>query len=503
MLGLTQYAFPLVSAVLILTLSLLIPRLRKRHLPYPPGPSRLPIIGNLLNMPSDQPWFTYKKWSDDFGSDIVHVDVMGSHMIVLNSAKGTRELLDKRSSIYSDRPQMAAFNLLGLTEFNHGVFPYGDRWRRMRHIFLSNHHPTSYRSLETRAARRLLRNLLSTPENFVEHLKHMTGQIVLSIGYGIDARPERDPYLTAAKEVVDAIDLASTLEARLLDMIPWLIYLPSWFPGLSIKRKARKSRSFILNTLETPYAVVKAAVASGTASTSIAANMISQLDENSTQEEIWNSKAVPGLLHLVTADTTVSAFHTFTLAMTLYPEAQRKAQAEIDSVTGGSRLPEFSDQDALPYVSAILKEVLRWHPVGPLGVPHRVMQDDVYEGYFIPAGSIIMANVWAILHDPVTFPEPDRFYPERWLSPDAPAFPDHVFGYGRRVCQGRVMAREVVWVGIASVLATFNIAAVDGKVPKETYTSDMISFPEPFVAHITPRSDAAADLISLTAPETT
>ncbi|KAI0295335.1 cytochrome P450 [Multifurca ochricompacta] len=189
--------------------------------------------------------------------------------------------------------------------------------------------------------------------------------------------------------------------------------------------------------------------------------------------------------------------------MTLYPEAQRKAQAEIDSVTGGSRLPDFSDRDALPYVGAILKEILRWHPVGPLGVPHRVMRDDVYEGYFIPAGSTIMANVWAILHDPVAFPGPDRFYPERWLSPGAPAFPDHVFGYGRRVCQGRVMAQDFIWAGIASVLATFDITVMKDHPPKEVYTSDIISFPEPFVAHISPRSDAAAALIHMTATEFT
>ena len=99
--------------------------------------------------------------------------------------------------------------------------------------------------------------------------------------------------------------------------------------------------------------------------------------------------------------------------MTLYPEVQRKAQAEIDQVVGNSRLPDFSDQDALPYVQAVLKEVLRWHPVTPLGVslhvmifmgdnkmitltggPHKVTVSDVYEGYYIPAGSIIIPNAW-------------------------------------------------------------------------------------------------------------
>ncbi|KAF8259227.1 hypothetical protein EI94DRAFT_1535553, partial [Lactarius quietus] len=70
---------------------------------YPPGPRRLPIVGNLFSMPSQEEWVTYSKWSRDCGSDIIHVDVMGSHIIILNSMKSANELLEKRSSIYSDR----------------------------------------------------------------------------------------------------------------------------------------------------------------------------------------------------------------------------------------------------------------------------------------------------------------------------------------------------------------------------------------------------------------
>lgn len=64
---------------------------------------------------------------------------------------------------------------------------------------------------------------------------------------------------------------------------------------------------------------------------------------------------------------TVAAMHTFVLAMVLYPEVQKIAQAELDSVIGEERLPDFSDRAHLPYVEAIVKEVLRWHPVTPTG----------------------------------------------------------------------------------------------------------------------------------------
>lgn len=84
----------------------------------------------------------------------------------------------------------------------------------------------------------------------------------------------------------------------------------------------------------------------------------------------------------------------FFLAMALNPHVVRKAQAELDRVTGGDRLPEFSDEENLPYISAIVKEVFRWGCPFPIGVPKRVMEDDTYRNHFIPAGAIIVENVW-------------------------------------------------------------------------------------------------------------
>ncbi|KAI0295339.1 CyP450 monooxygenase [Multifurca ochricompacta] len=459
------------SAILLISLSIFTTRSRRRHQKYPPGPRRLPLIGNLLNMPSKDGWVTYKKWSDQSGSDVVHVDVMGSHIVILNSGKAANELLEKRSAIYSDS--------MGL-DFSHGTLPYGDRWRRLRRAFHAHFNATTskeYRPLEMKAVQRLLRNLFENPDKFSQHLRLMTGQIILSIAYGLDVRTEDDPYVVAAERVVKAVShVSSSPWFLLLDMMPWLIYMPSWFPGGSFLLEARKSHPIVLSTIETPHAEVKAALVTGTATTSVTAKMISQLHENSTEEEILATKAIPGFTYLAGSDTTVSALRTFFLAMTLYPQVQRKAQAEIDSVTGGSRLPDFSDMASFPYVDAVIKEVLRWHPVTPLGVPHRVMEDDVYEGHFIPAGSVIIPNVRGIIHDCVLFPEPDRFHPERWLVPDPPPSPEIVFGYGRRICQGRFMVRDTIWATIVNVLATFDISPVEDNPPKELYSSGLVSF---------------------------
>ena len=77
-----------------------------------------------------------------------------------------------------------------------------------------------------------------------------------------------------------------------------------------------------------------------------------------------------------------------------HPECQRRAQAEIEAVLGKHQLPSFEDEEALPYVTAIVKETLRWQPVTPLAVPHLLTEDDEYNGYFIPKGAYIIPNVW-------------------------------------------------------------------------------------------------------------
>ena len=87
-------------------------------------------------------------------------------------------------------------------------------------------------------------------------------------------------------------------------------------------------------------------------------------------------------IRVVSSDTTSSALRTFVLAMLHSPEVQKRAQRELDAVTAGHRLPEFADRASLPYIDAVVKEVLRWHPVTPFGLPHVSRIDDVGIGSF-------------------------------------------------------------------------------------------------------------------------
>lgn len=148
--------------------------------------------------------------------------------------------------------------------------------------------------------------------------------------------------------------------------------------------------------------------------------------------------------------------------MAVHPEIQKKAQREIDQLLGGERLPTLADQDHLPYVSALIKEIFRWHTPLPISIPKSLMADDDYKGYHLPKGAIIMENVWAVFHDPLMYPEPHRFNPERFLKggkldPSVRDPDDRAFGSGRRICPGKYFANRAIFLRVATVLATFDI----------------------------------------------
>ena len=225
----------------------------------------------------------------------------------------------------------------------------------------------------------------------------------------------------------------------------------------------------------------------GTAGNSVLRGLLTPEDGSIIDEEEEDViKWVVGAVYSGGADTTVCALTTFVLAMVLYPEVQAKAQAEIGRVIGTDRLPGIADRASLPYVEAVYKETLRWHPVAPLAVPHRVTKEDEYGGYVIPAGSTIVANIWAMTRSQ---PDSDLFKPERHLHLHPPGGGSHVepdprtyvFGFGRRICPGLNLADSEVWLGVASLLAAFKIVKKsDGKggfiTPKEDYGQGIISY---------------------------
>ncbi|KAK7903829.1 hypothetical protein LTR67_001849 [Exophiala xenobiotica] len=202
-----------------------------------------------------------------------------------------------------------------------------------------------------------------------------------------------------------------------------------------------------------------------------------------------------GTIYEAGSDTTTMALEVFILAMLLYPKVMHKAQAELDTVVGVNAFPDFTHKAALPYIDAIIKEVLRWRPVSAGGIPHAVIQDDEYMGYHIPKGATVIGNHWSISLDEAVYENPYDFNPDRWIqSPDLPLV---AFGFGRRICTGQHIARNSLFINISRMLWTFDIGyreeVVDGKrqrcvIDEYAFTQGFNSRPCKFQAEFTVRT---------------
>ncbi|EMD33679.1 hypothetical protein CERSUDRAFT_117766 [Gelatoporia subvermispora B] len=498
-------AVSLTGLILILWRMYVRRRSAYRSLPLPPGPKPLPLVGNAFELPTTLPWRTYAQWSDMYG-DMIFVRAFGTPMLILNTLEDSVELLEKRSSIFSDRLETEMVALMGW-DWNPVTMGYSQWWRRHRrgfHQYFNQAAVSAYEPKIYNSAQQMLQRLYNEPKKFADHIRYQFGVNILSVVYGIDVAEKGDEHILIAEKAMQALAEGFNPGAFWVDFLPILKYVPAWMPGAGFRTKAADWKLSTSAMKEKAWAdAVKDDVNSSIAAK--LAERMSHLEGEELAEEENVAKNVCGVAYAGGIDTTVSTLHSFFLAMLLYPEVQRRAQQQLAEVVGPNRLPEFSDQPSLPYIDAICKECMRWQPVVPLNVPHRSTADDEYKGYLIPKGTLVIQNTWAILHNPEEYPDPEEFNPNRYLK-DGELNPEirdpsiTAFGAGRRICPGRYFSDLTLFMNVACILHTFDItpALDDHGKPIEVeprMQTAMLSHPYPFDCIIKPRSRLAETLI--------
>ncbi|KZT69855.1 cytochrome P450 [Daedalea quercina L-15889] len=410
----------------------------------PPGPPGWPIIGNILDMPASHEWYTFAQWGEKWG-DIVSANLLGKHLVILNSSNVADEMLDKKSAIYSDRPVFpVAGEVIGWERIL-GFHQYGPRWREIRRLFsrtIGAHNSlTPLMDDLERNAREFLRRVASDPATLTQQVHRFTGASTLKMTYEYTVAEENDELLEIVDTAIGQFCLASAPGAYLADVFP----IPGW------KRTAQAQRKDLDKMCDIPYDFTKAQVVAF--------------------RHVYMSLNLEGYIGLEREAVLKDA------ASSMYAAALR---------------------------SALCWEVLRWQPVSPLSVPHSLTQDDVHDGYFLPKGTLVIANIWKMLRDPRCYTRPDQFNPDRFL-PKAGAEPEYDprqigFGFGRRL-KGLRLAEMSLFLICAASLAALDISkpVVNGEViePSMKYTTGTISHPCEFKCTIKPRSPSAEALLSL------
>ncbi|KAI0069044.1 cytochrome P450 [Artomyces pyxidatus] len=500
---------------------------RQNNPPIPPGPTRYPFVGSFLSIPTSTPWKTYVRWSQEHNSDLVAVRAFGQVSIIVNTKKAAKELFERRSAVYADRPQMMMADLMGWGVAT-TLSPYSDQWRAQRKILHHSLNATAsatYHPMHLAKVELVLRSLYLDPEAYLGHIRHYAASMAMLIAYGYDVDPKEDRLVDVAEKAVNMISNAMFPGAMAVNAVPMrssshlcilspprlilstldvVRHLPDWFPGTGFKQYAKQCMALTTEMWEAPFAFAKRSIAEGTAPPSLASAHIEMNDARGGGAHGEKMiKYALGTLFSAAADTTVSAITTGILGLTVYPAVLLRAQAELDRVVGRRRLPTFKDRPSLPYITALCREILRWQVILPLALAHCPTKDDVYEGMFIPKGSPVLLNAWAILHDPEDYPDPEAFKPERFLTADGTLNDDEVqaaFGLGRRNCVGMHMGNDSVWITMASIISIFNISKAKdehgNEIPVEAVSTDeAVSHPVPFQCSIRPRDSEAEELL--------
>ncbi|KZV60974.1 cytochrome P450 [Peniophora sp. CONT] len=472
----------------------------------PPGPSGLPILGNALQL-ADKQWLKFSAWRKVYG-DVLFLNAAGQPMVVLNSQKAAADLLDRRAGIYSDRPQFIVASDIMTSGLLVVFTRYGDIWRRMRkaaHEGLNKGVVKDFYDYQTTEALLLARDGLKNPAAWDKHLRRAAASMVLSCVY--DEPPivsEQDVRVSLINDFVQRLTRAAYPGAHWVEMMPWMRHIPSQLAPW--KRSAEEWNRKDGDMFRRLFTRVQENVAKGDERASLCATLVRDSGRHglSMNENSW----LAGTMYAAGAETTSAVMSWWTLAMLAYPEVQKRAQEELDTVVGRTRLPTFADLPHLPYIRAMVKEALRWRPVDPVGLPHCSIEDDHYEGHFIPKGTIVIANVWELNRDPEIYgSDAHHFNPARHIDEkgevmagpaDTKEESHFTFGFGRRICVGRHVANNSLFIDIAICLWAFSLVKEKGKeLDVDGFVEDgLVVRPQPFGVDVEPRFPEAITLLS-------
>ncbi|KAH8165982.1 hypothetical protein CIB48_g2266 [Xylaria polymorpha] len=484
---------------------------------FPPGPPKLPFLGNLHQLPLQRLYLKIAELGRKYSSHGLMGLQLGpkTHVVVINSWKTARDLLDRRGAIYSSRPDMLAATMVQPPpgDYHFALLKYGSKWRKERKTAMSflNENQLEKRQPITEAeSTQLMYELLVAPERFHEHVTRYHGAVLLASVFGTRAKELADN--TVIKRFFDTQDDWADIIAPGFvppyDIFPVLEYvlecvpefLSPWHGWKQKVQAVGQNQHALYRELA---AGVREKIAQGRSRECFMQNLLDGQEKDGYSD--IDIEYFGGVLMEGGSDTARNVFETFLLAMAAHPSLLEKAQEEVDEFFGSDKMPVEAHNAKLPYLTACLLETLRWRPSFPSGIPHATTEDDIYEGFFIPANTTVILDIWGIHHDADEFENPEVFDPARFLgnlSGSKTSFDESsmtalgrqvwTFGAGRRVCPGQDMAMRSLLLTTAKLVWCFDIEAVslhEIDTSIDAFHGDMLMRPKPFQARFRVRGE--------------
>ncbi|XP_061364140.1 cytochrome P450 71D11-like [Gastrolobium bilobum] len=433
----------------------------------PPGPRKLPIIGNIHNLVGSHPHRKLRDLARKYGP-LMHLQLGEVSTFVISSPECAKEMMKTHDINFATRPQMLATEILSYNSTDIIFAPYGNYWRQLRKIctleLLSLKRVNSFQPIREEELSNLVKRIASekgSPINLTQAVLSSIYTITSRAAFGRKCK-EQEKFISVSK---DLIKVAGGFNiGDLFPSITWLQFISGLRPKL--ERLQRQNEQIVGNIINEHKEAKSKAKGDQVEAEENLVDVLMKYEEGSNQDFFLtenNIKAIIQDMFGAGGETSATTIDWTMAEMVRNPRVMKKAQAEVRETFNIKRTVDENCINELKYLKSVVKETLRLHPPGVL-LPRECREACEINGYHIPAKSKVTLNLWAIGRDPKYWIEPERFYPERFIDSTIDYkgnnFEYLPFGAGRRICPGSTFGLRSVEMALAMLLYHF-----DWKVP--------------------------------------
>ncbi|CAJ2646317.1 unnamed protein product [Trifolium pratense] len=434
----------------------------------PPGPRKLPIIGNLhqLALGGKLPHHSLKNLSKKHGP-LMHIKLGEINTIVVSSSNLAKEVMKTHDVSFANRPQIVASEILAYGNKDILFAPYGDYWRQMRKIcvteILSAKRVQSFSYIREDETKKFIQSIMSSAAskiNLTTRIFSLINSIISRSAFG-DKSDDQVEFVSLIRQ---AIALSTGLDLDDLFPSSKILHMLTGYKGKIEKIHKRVDK--ILDNVVRKHQEKRAGGNDGNKSEIENEDLVDvllrvqQSGSLDIQLTINNIKSVIWDVFAAGTDTSATTIGWVMSELMKNPRVREKAQAELRQAFKGKEQLFEIDLEELTYLKLIVKETLRLHPPSPLLVPRECTEQTIIDGYEIPIKTMVLINAWAIGRDPQYWKDAEMFVPERFdgnlIDFKGNNFEYIPFGAGRRMCPGMTFGLASVMFPVALLLYYFN-----------------------------------------------